>query len=88
MRFRFGLVTGFATGYYLGAKAGRERYEQINRTIRKIQGSDAYETAMEKAREATSVASEKAKDVISHARTTDDAQAPTLPDPWPETARP
>ena len=85
MRFRFGLVTGFAAGYYLGAKAGRERYEQINRTLRKIQGSDAYETAMEKVQEATSVASEKVKDVMSHA---DDGQAPTLPDPWPETARP
>ena len=30
-RFRFGLVTGFAVGYVLGAKAGRERYEQIRR---------------------------------------------------------
>jgi hypothetical protein len=85
MRFRFGLVTGFAAGYYLGAKAGHERYDQINRTIRKIQGSDAYETAMEKAREATSVASEKAKDVISHRG---NGETPTLPDPWPETARP
>lgn len=85
MRFRFGLMTGFAAGYYLGAKAGRERYEQINRMLRQIQGSDAYETAMEKVQHATTVASEKAKDVMSHR---DDGQAPTLPDPWPETARP
>lgn len=85
MRFRLGLVTGFAAGYYLGAKAGRERYEQINQTIRRIQGSDAYETAKEKAREATSVASDKVRDVMSHAG---DGEAPTLPDPWPETARP
>lgn len=85
MRFRFGLVTGFAAGYYLGAKAGRERYEQINRTIRRVQGSEAYETAMEKVHDATSVASEKVKDVMSHSG---DGSAPTLPDPWPETARP
>ena len=85
MRFRLGVVTGFAAGYYLGAKAGRQRYEQINRTIRKIQGSDAYEAAMEKVHEATSVASDKVRDVMSH---TDDGQAPTLPDPGPETARP
>jgi hypothetical protein len=29
MRFRIGLVLGFGLGYYLGARAGRERYEQI-----------------------------------------------------------
>jgi hypothetical protein len=85
MRFRLGVVTGFAAGYYLGAKAGRERYEQINRAIRKVQGSDAYEAAMDKVHEATSVASDKVRDVMSH---TDDGRAPTLPDPWPETARP
>jgi hypothetical protein len=85
MRFRLGVVTGFAAGNYLGAKAGRERYEQINRAIRKVQGSDAYEAAMDKVHEATSVASDKVRDVMSH---TDDGTAPTLPDPWPETARP
>jgi len=29
MRFRLGLVLGFGFGYYLGARAGRERYEQL-----------------------------------------------------------
>ncbi len=29
MRFRLGLIVGFGVGYYLGAKAGRERYEQL-----------------------------------------------------------
>jgi hypothetical protein len=29
MRFRAGLIAGFAAGYVLGARAGRERYEQI-----------------------------------------------------------
>jgi hypothetical protein len=85
MRFRLGVVVGFGAGYYLGSMAGRERYEQINRTIRKIRGSDAYETAMDKVHHATSVASDKVRDVMSH---TDDGRAPTLPDPWPETARP
>ena len=50
MRFRLGLGTGFAVGYYLGARAGRERYEEINRTIDRIRGSDAFGTASEKAR--------------------------------------
>ena len=29
MRFRTGLIVGAATGYVLGTKAGRERFEQI-----------------------------------------------------------
>jgi len=32
-RFRIGLGLGLALGYYLGSRAGRERYHQINRTI-------------------------------------------------------
>jgi hypothetical protein len=33
MRFRFGLALGFGVGYYLGARAGRERYEQLRGLI-------------------------------------------------------
>ena len=33
MRFRVSLVLGFAIGYYLGARAGRERYEQLRRMV-------------------------------------------------------
>ncbi|MEE8486241.1 MAG: hypothetical protein V3S38_06810 [Acidimicrobiia bacterium] len=29
MKFRFGLIIGLAVGYVSGARAGRERYEQI-----------------------------------------------------------
>lgn len=31
MRFRTGVMIGAAVGYVMGAKAGRERYEQIKR---------------------------------------------------------
>jgi hypothetical protein len=34
MRLRLGLVVGFAAGYYLGARAGRDRYEQLQRWLR------------------------------------------------------
>ena len=33
MRFRTGAVVGFAVGYYLGARAGRERYAQLRRVL-------------------------------------------------------
>ena len=65
MRFRLGIGAGFAAGYYLGAKAGRERYEQLNRTIRKVKRSDAFETATEKAKAVADLGVERAKDVVA-----------------------
>lgn len=36
MKLRLGFIVGFAIGYYLGAKAGRERYEQLRRVLDRI----------------------------------------------------
>ena len=40
MRFRLGLLTGFAAGYVLGSKAGRERYEEIRDGFNKLMGTE------------------------------------------------
>ena len=64
MRFRLGLVIGFGAGYYLGAQAGRERFEEINRLINKVKRTEAYETATDKARAAVDLGVERAKDVV------------------------
>ena len=64
MRFRLGFVTGMATGYYLGAKAGRQRYDQINRTIAKVKRSEAYEEVTEIAKAKVEEAAEKAKSAV------------------------
>ena len=64
MRFRLGLVVGFGAGYYLGAKAGRERYEQLNATIRKIKRSDAFDAATGKAKAVVDLGVERAKDFV------------------------
>lgn len=56
MGTKFGLIVGFTTGYVMGTKAGRERYEEIRRrtdrvmnsqTARSLQGGlrDAWGTA-------------------------------------------
>ena len=42
MRFRTGVLVGLAIGYYYGAKAGRERYEQIDRYLAQVRETDAY----------------------------------------------
>src|SRR5512132_1010173 len=40
-----GLVTGLAIGYYLGSKAGRERYEQLQRWFRDARKSGPVQKA-------------------------------------------
>ncbi|HWW52379.1 MAG TPA: hypothetical protein VNY84_01325 [Acidimicrobiales bacterium] len=64
MRFRLGLVTGLAAGYYLGAMAGRERYEQLNRLGRRLRRSDAFEVAADKAKAVVDLGVERAKDAV------------------------
>jgi hypothetical protein len=91
MRFRLGLVSGFAAGYYLGAKAGRQRYEQINRQLGRIKRSDAFEEVTEKAKTSFEDVAEKAKTVVESrsgdgngqghgANATDPAPAPAVSD--------
>jgi len=64
MRFRVGLLVGFAGGYYLGSAAGRERHEQIKSTIRKVKRSDAYDNATDKAKAVVDLGVERAKDLV------------------------
>ncbi|MDQ1696040.1 MAG: hypothetical protein QOJ03_1393 [Frankiaceae bacterium] len=45
MRYKATFLIGFATGYTLGAKAGRERYEQIRRTMRGLSENPAVQSA-------------------------------------------
>lgn len=64
MRFRLGLLTGFTAGYYLGAKAGQQRYQQIQRLLNKAKDSDLVETATEKAKAVMDLGVERAKDLV------------------------
>jgi hypothetical protein len=74
MRLRVGFIAGFALGYYLGAMAGRERYEQINRLLRQAQGSNALEGAAGKARAVVDLGRERARDVVG-TKSTDGANS-------------
>jgi hypothetical protein len=45
MRYKLTFAVGFAAGYTLGAKAGRERYEQISRVMRGLAENPAVQSA-------------------------------------------
>ncbi len=64
MRFRLGLSIGFGLGYYLGARAGRERYDQMNDFFRRIKGSETFEQATTTAKDVVDLGVDKAKDVV------------------------
>jgi len=45
MRYRITFLSGFAVGYVLGARAGRERYEQIKRVGQRVAENPAAQQA-------------------------------------------
>lgn len=51
MRLRLGLIVGFGTGYYLGAKAGRERYQQLRRIVEQVDPMHKVQAVVELGRE-------------------------------------
>jgi len=65
MRGRLGMFVGFGAGYVLGAKAGRERYEQLRRLYENVQASPAFRQATDAARGAVGTGLDQAKDLAS-----------------------
>ena len=45
MRYRVTFAVGFATGFIIGARAGRERYEQIKKVARSAMDNPAVQQA-------------------------------------------
>lgn len=78
MRGKILIVAGLAVGYVLGARAGRERYEEIKRTATKFwndprvqqQVETVEEFAKDKAPEVAEFISDNAKKVVSQVRST------------------
>jgi hypothetical protein len=66
MKLKLGFFVGIALGYYFGSMAGRERYEQLNRVLRKARRSGPVDAATDQARSAVDSGYQKAKDRIRH----------------------
>ena len=56
MKFRSGLVIGLGIGYVLGARAGKERYEQLRRAARKVADDPRVRSAVRLADRGTEAA--------------------------------
>ncbi|MCB1015350.1 MAG: hypothetical protein KDB10_09580 [Acidimicrobiales bacterium] len=50
MKFRTGLLIGGVVGYYFGAKAGHERYEQLNDLLHRVTDSPSVQSATTRVR--------------------------------------
>ncbi|GFE17122.1 hypothetical protein Sgleb_51690 [Streptomyces glebosus] len=49
MRYRLTFIAGLATGYVLGARAGRERYEQLRKAAQRVSRNPAVRNTAESA---------------------------------------
>lgn len=75
MRGKLALIVGVAIGYVLGARAGRQRYEQIKRAASRLwhnprvqhQVHEAEEFVRDKAPDVVDFLSDGAKKVVSRA---------------------
>jgi hypothetical protein len=70
---KLGLAIGFGVGYYLGAKAGRARYEQMRIWVDRAKDSELFETATDKAKAVVDLGVERARDLVD--RGTEDPAA-------------
>ena len=68
MRYRITFLAGFAVGYIVGTRAGRERYEQMVKATRKVVENPTVQrtarSASSKATEFTKAAGHKATEQV------------------------
>lgn len=73
------LAAGFGAGYVLGAKAGKERYTQIEAKFREIAGMPAVQSATASVKDTASGLADTAKTTVTEkvSSVTDKATAPS-----------
>jgi hypothetical protein len=77
MRYRLTFVVGLTVGYVLGARAGRERYEQLRRGAERIARNPAVRNTAESATHSGRDMATRAFEAMTH----------RLPDPVVEKVR-
>lgn len=64
MRFRTGAVIGFGVGYYYGAKAGRERYRELEAYLERVRGNETYQQTRDKVLAVADKGAARARQVV------------------------
>ncbi len=64
MGFKMGLVVGAGLGYVLGARAGRERYEDLRRAWENFLGNPQVQQIVERGRDVVEDATNKGLHVV------------------------
>ncbi|WP_298890832.1 hypothetical protein [uncultured Serinicoccus sp.] len=73
------MATAFGAGYVLGARAGRERYEQISAKAQELWGHPKVQEQADKAKEQAGKVTEQAKGRLGNAKGDD---RDSMDDPW------
>ncbi|MDX2344078.1 MAG: YtxH domain-containing protein [Acidimicrobiia bacterium] len=63
MKLRTAIV--FGIGYLLGAKAGRDRYEQLRRTYRRATSNEAVRKVIDQGKELVDTGTAQVRDVVA-----------------------
>ena len=64
MKRRTWLLIGFAVGYVLGSKAGRERYEQIRKFARRISENPPIRQVIDEAKDLADSGTARARELV------------------------
>ena len=81
MRYKMTFIAGAAVGFVLGARAGRERYEQLVQAAQRFVQNPAVRNAAESAAQQSRTAAVKAADTVTA------KVGPRLPQPLAEKVR-
>jgi hypothetical protein len=65
MKFRTGVIIGFGVGYVLGAKAGKERYEQIARAAAIVANNPPIRQLLDESKTLADQGSFRARETMS-----------------------
>jgi len=65
--FKTGLVAGFAAGYILGSKAGRERYDQIKDAARQFSSNPGVQRFTSEVNKTVNLSKERAREAATQA---------------------
>jgi hypothetical protein len=67
MGFKTGLLVGLGVGYVFGAKAGRERYEELRASWDQFVGSPRVQAAVDKGREVVETGKDRGLQAVDRA---------------------